>query len=393
VDLRPADDHVEIAIDTPDGPTRLTADWLVACDGAKSPVRDMLGLAFDGASFEDRFLIADVRMLADFPTERWFWFDPPFHPGRSALLHRQPDDVWRIDLQLGPDADPAVERLPERVVPRLRAMLGESVPFELVWTSVYGFQCRRLQRFTHGRVMFAGDSAHQVSPFGARGANSGIQDADNLAWKLDLVLRGAAPAGLIASYDAERVPAADENIGHSTRATDFIAPVSPMAQAMRATVLEFAHDDPNFRALVNSGRLSRASSYPRSPLVTPDTDDFIGGPGPGDPPIDAPLFDADGRPTWLLDRIGHGFTLLTEAERPASADAARSLADALGIALLSFGAAGAFMDPDGVTRRRWDGRDGTVWLLRPDGHVAARSRAPTKPWLATALARACGHVT
>jgi 3-(3-hydroxy-phenyl)propionate hydroxylase len=149
----------------------------------------MMGLDFAGEVFDDRFLIADVKMTADFPTERWFWFQPPFHGGQSALLHKQPDDVWRIDLQLGRDADAEAEKRPENVVPRIRRMLGHDA-FSLEWVSVYTFQCRRLERFVHGRVIFAGDAAHQVSPFGARGANSGIQDAENLAWKLALVLRG-----------------------------------------------------------------------------------------------------------------------------------------------------------------------------------------------------------
>ena len=138
--------------------------------------------------FEDQFLIADVKMTAEFPTERWFWFDPPFHAGRSALLHKQPDDIWRIDLQLNPDADPAVEKRPENVRPRIARMLGHD-KFEFEWISLYKFQCRRMEKFIHGRVIFAGDAAHQVSPFGARGANSGLEDAENLAWKLDRVLR------------------------------------------------------------------------------------------------------------------------------------------------------------------------------------------------------------
>ncbi len=185
-----------------------------------SGLRGMVGADFSGEVFEDQFLIADVKMTAEFPTERWFWFDPPFHSGQSALLHRQPDDVWRIDLQLGPDADPAEERRPEKVRPRIARMLGHD-DFDFEWISVYKFQCRRMQRFLHERVIFAGDAAHQVSPFGARGANSGLEDAENIAWKLALVLAGNAPASLLASYDAERGPAADENIRASTHATDF----------------------------------------------------------------------------------------------------------------------------------------------------------------------------
>ncbi len=210
--MRAAAEGVALTIETPDGAYDLTCDYLIAADGSRSAVRALMGLETHGRTFHDRFLIADVRMHAPFPTERWFWFDPPFHPGQSVLLHRQPDDVWRIDFQLGWDADPALERQPERVIPRVRALLGADAGFELVWCSVYTFSCQRMERFRHGRVLFAGDAAHGVSPFGARGANGGVQDAENLAWKLAWVLKGRAPDALLDSYGAEREAAADENI-------------------------------------------------------------------------------------------------------------------------------------------------------------------------------------
>src|SRR5262249_38676523 len=131
------------------------------------------------------------------------------------------------------------------------------------------FNCRRLERFVHGRVIFVGDAAHQVSPFGARGANSGMQDAENLAWKLAAVLDGEADAGLIESYDLERMQAADENIGHSTRPTDFIAPHSAAERRLRDAVLGLAPHAEFARRMVNSGRLSVATIYD-SPLTTPD---------------------------------------------------------------------------------------------------------------------------
>ncbi len=212
-------DGALLAVDTPHGPYRLHAQWLLACDGARSPLREALGLPFTGQVFRDRFLIADVVMQAPFPTERWFWFDPPFHPGQSVLLHKQPDDVWRIDFQLGWDADPEAEKDPARVRARVEAMLGPDVPFDLEWVSVYTFRCRRMERFRHGRTFFLGDAAHQVSPFGARGGNGGVQDADNLCWKLAAVLKGEAPDALLDTYDSERIPAADENILNSTRPT------------------------------------------------------------------------------------------------------------------------------------------------------------------------------
>lgn len=168
VSLKQTDAYAQLAVETPDGIFTMEAQWVIACDGANSDTRRMVGAEFKGQFFQDRFLIADVRMKAEFPTERWFWFDPPFHPGQSVLLHRQSDNIWRIDFQLGWDANPDEEKTPERVIPRIRAMLGETTEFELEWVSIYQFACRRIDNFRHGRILFAGDAAHQVSPFGAR---------------------------------------------------------------------------------------------------------------------------------------------------------------------------------------------------------------------------------
>ena len=264
----------------------INANYVAACDGSKSTIKRSLGLESQGRVFQDRFLIADVRMTADFPTERWFWFDPPFHPNQSVLLHRQPDNVWRIDFQLGWDADPEEEKKPERIKPRVQALLDKAcmkTDFELVWASVYTFACSRMEKFVHDRVIFAGDAAHGVSPFGARGANSGVQDAENLAWKLALVLQGfdkPSPNGkelslskgcaLLASYGTEREYAADDNIKQSTRSTDFITPKSEISHMFRRAVLDLARAHPFARSLVNSGRLSTATYLPFSQLHTDD---------------------------------------------------------------------------------------------------------------------------
>ena len=374
----PGSDGVRVEIDTPDGPYAIEADWLVAADGARSTVRRRLGLDFVGEVFEDRFLIADVKMEAEYPTERWFWFEPPFHAGQSALLHRQPDNVWRIDLQLGRDADPEEERKPERVLPRLKRMLGNR-PFDLEWVSVYTFQCRRLERFVHGRVLFAGDAAHLVSPFGARGANSGVQDAENLAWKLALVLDRKAPESLMESYDRERVAAADENISHSTRSTDFIAPRSSVERLFRNAVLELAAHTAFAKRMVNSGRLSMPCVY-RTPLSTPDEDAWDGQARLGAPAPDAPLTDARGR-CWLLNRLSPGFNLVHVA------DGTRPDVPAA-VSVVSVGE--DLRDETGQFMRRYDARPGSAYLLRPDQHLAARFRACDRAKLEMALARATG---
>ena len=397
VSVHPHADFVELQVETPDGVYALEAGWLIACDGARSPIRTHLGLDIEGRIFMDRFLIADVVMKAPFPAERWFWFDPPFHRHQSVLLHREADDVWRIDFQLGWDADPAEERKPENVIPRIQAMLGPGREFELEWVSVYTFQCRRMARFNHGRVLFAGDAAHQVSPFGARGANSGIQDTDNLVWKLKLVIDGLAPARLLDSYSDERCFAADENILNSTRSTDFITPKSAASRTLRNAVLQLAQQHAFARKLVNSGRLSVPSFYTESSLNTPDTDAFASRMVPGAPIDDAPVA-VDGRSGWLLDQVGNRFQLLVYADDPASvaAQELRLLADApiavepiiVSPTVGRHPDARVLHDAKGLFAKRFDARDGSAWLLRPDQHVAARWRAldATRVRAAVALA-------
>jgi 3-(3-hydroxy-phenyl)propionate hydroxylase len=394
-------DHVVLSVDTPDGAYQLEADYLVAADGGKSAVRGLLGLESHGRIFRDRFLIADVKMTADFPTERWFWFDPPFHPGQSVLLHRQPDNVWRIDFQLGWDADPALETQPERVIPRIQALLGKDARFELEWVSIYTFCCLRMDEFRHGRVLFAGDSAHGVSPFGARGANSGVQDADNLAWKLRLVIDGNAPDSLLDSYAREREYAADENILNSTRATDFITPKSAVSRLFRDAVLQLSKDYAFARKLVNSGRLSMPSVYGETPLNTPDRDAFSPAMRPGAPAADVPV-RVQGEADWLLWQTGNEFTgiYFAGAEGDHDRRAIRELealagdripVQALVIAPAGQGAPGMLEDSDGLFAARYDARPGTFYLLRPDQHVCARWRYVDAQAVRAAVARATGN--
>jgi 3-(3-hydroxy-phenyl)propionate hydroxylase len=375
-----------LAIETPDGPYRIAADYVIACDGARSALRGMLGLDFSGEVFEEQFLIADVKMSGDFPAERWFWFDPPFHPGGSALLHKQPNDIWRIDLQLPPTADAEVEKRPENVRPRIARMLGHA-QFELEWVSIYRFRCLRLARFIHDRVIFAGDAAHQVSPFGARGANSGVQDAENLGWKLAAILKGQilksqARAGLLASYDSERGEAADENLGHSTRSTDFIAPQSPAERVLRDAALSLARHHDFAKRMVNSGRLSAPTAYSASPLSTPDQSEWTVGPPPGAPIPDARLRTKTGQDTFLSASLGPDFTLMVRGgERPDLP---------AGITLLNIGPDGCF-DRFGDIASRFGLEPGAAYLIRPDGHVAARFATWDRAGVLAAHARALGR--
>lgn len=402
VGISQSGDCVELTVETPDGRNTVRAAYVIAADGSRSTVRSLMGLESKGRTFKDRFLIADVRMKADFPTERWFWFDPPFHPNQSVLLHKQPDNVWRIDFQLGWDADPVAEKAPEQVIPRVQALLGKDVEFELEWVSIYTFSCLRMEQFRHGRVLFAGDSAHGVSPFGARGANSGVQDADNLAWKLKLVLDRKAPAVLLDTYGYEREQAADENILNSTRATDFITPKSPVSKTFRDAVLLLSKHYPFARTIVNSGRLSLPTTYRGSPLSTPDADEFAGTMAPGAPSTDAPV-GIQGRDGWLLSLLGSGFTGLYfagDGDIPRSdMEVMRALTDmdvpikpvivlpSTAPATDTSGLA-AVVDAQGLVKKRFDARPGTYYLLRPDQHVCGRWRRLDNDTVRSALLRA-----
>ena len=371
---------VRLTVGTPDGAYQLDCDWLIAADGARSFCRKSLGLEFEGRTFDDQFLIADIKTKADMPPVRRFWFAPTFTDADSALLHMQPDDVWRLDFQIGPEADAAEEMQIENVMRRVRGMLGDEIEPDLEWISVYRFQSRCIRNFVHGRVIFTGDAAHQVSPFGARGANSGIQDAENLAWKLQLVLKELAPESLLDSYNAERTYAAEENIRHSTQSTDFIAPKGVVSLAYRNAVLSLAKQYKFARPLINSGRLSTPTIHRESMLNTADVDSWSGKLMPGAPAADAPLQSPEGE-SWLLSQLKGEFTLLyfTEDAVPELVEAElRSLSQNLvpvkplliGLKPESQGV--SVFDLQGLAALRYDARNGTTYLLRPDQHICAR---------------------
>ena len=375
VDVAQQDGHVTVRIETPDGTYQLHGQYLLACDGANSQVRRQFGLEFEGRHFEERFLIADVKMEADFPSERWFWFAPNFHSGKSALLHKQPDNIYRIDLQLGPDADIEEEKRPENVIPRIEKIVGGR-PFTLDWISVYSFNCRRIEQFVHERVIFVGDSAHVVSPFGARGGNGGIHDVDNLCWKLAAIIRGEASAELLQSYDEERVRGADENIRNSSWTSRFMSPDGAVDMAFRNAVLGLAIDHPFAQRLVNAGRLSVPCSQEASSLTSADVDLFDVPIRLGMACLDAPVISAAGR-DWLLRQLGNKFTLLIIGNALPQAD--REFLDDLVVVRIG---AGGFADCEGKVEARY-GRG--VYLIRPDQHVAARWNDPGVEQIRAAL--------
>lgn len=394
-------DHTLLSIETPNGPYQIKADWLIACDGARSPIRGMIDQSSQGRIFKDRFLIADVRMKAQYPAERWFWFDPPFHPNQSVLLHSQPDGVWRIDFQLGWDADPIEEVKEENVRPRIQALLGKEVDFDFEWISIYTFACERMNKFRFGRILFAGDAAHRVSPFGARGANSGVQDTDNLAWKLDLHLRSKAPESILDTYCSERRFAAEENLQHSSRATDFITPKSEISTLFRNTVLRLAKDHDFARGMVNSGRLSTPSTYENSPLNTADTSIFASTVAIGSPAADAPL-SLQKLDTWWLNHLGKNFTLAVFNPDQNQVTELQALQENSLLTIVLIYPESHVPNPttrdfviihdiSGIWQKRYDALASSTYLFRPDQHLCARWRKINTESIQAAVQRACGH--
>lgn len=349
VDCKQNKNKVMVTIDTPDGSYQLSCNHLIAADGASSTIREILGLSMKGQSFADNFLICDIKISdrqTQFSNQRCYWFNPPFHTQGSVLLHRQPDNVYRIDFQLGDRADPVYENKIENISKRLCSMLGHS-DWSLEWSSVYRFRCRRLDSFIHGNVIFLGDSAHQVSPFGARGANGAIASAENLGWKLGSFLQGRAGKKILQTYNHERGIAADENINQSTMSAIFISPPSRATKKMRDKILHLSQHAPNSRPLINSGRLSTAAHYPSATLVE-----------------DAPLTKKN---TWLLEQLGGSFTLMCIAPTP------QLKTKIIHYTATHTGCTSLFLSKkDRVAIERLNISPGEVLLVRPDQYIISR---------------------
>ena len=328
---------VSATFETGAGPVTHRSSYLAGTDGAHSSVRHALEVPFVGYSFDDRFLIADVRAELPFTAERHFHFDPPWNPGRQVLIHPQPDGVWRIDWQVPPDTDAESERDAGRLETRIRAVVGSS-DYELVWMTAYRFSQRLADAFHAGRAFLAGDAAHVMSPFGARGLNSGVADAENLAWKLAWVVRGDAPPDLLDSYAAERRPVARENLRVTDATMRFMAPHGPVRRAWRNVVLRMAPRSRWFRGRVNSGRLAEPARYALENRGR-GASELLGSVAP-----DARLA-AGGR---LRDRLGRGFVAVVP----------RTTGSPTRLDLVGVG-------PDTAYGRE------SAWLVRPDGHVAA----------------------
>jgi 3-(3-hydroxy-phenyl)propionate hydroxylase len=402
-----SDGGVRLAVDTPAGPYTLPADWLVAADGARSGIRSLLDLKLEGSSYEGRFVIADIRIDLPLPTERMAFFDPAWNPGNTVLMHREPHGIWRIDYQLPPGETPEQALAPESMAARINAQL-ESIghagtPWEMDWSSVYSARTLTLPDYVHGRVLFTGDAAHLLPIFGVRGANTGFQDAQALAWRLALVAQGVSPAALLATYSAERVGAAREIIDEAGKSTRFMTPPTRGFRLLRDAVLSLSLTQP-FVGPLYHWRTSRPHEYAHSALNSVGDDNllFKAGPGHGAPPQNVQL----GADDYLLDHIGHGFTLLYFTAGPALPQPLLDVVTqwrALGLLLRVLavgsttpvaGADATLADAHGRVRQRHGVlASGAAYLLRPDQHVCARWMSLDATRLNTALQAATANTT
>lgn len=384
--VTPLADGVRVDVETPAGSYTIEADHLIDATGANSPIRTQLGIDAHPSRSTDRWCISDVRFKKPLPTERWTWVDAPFNEGRAVWQHLMGDGVWRIDYQMPEDCDTAHISKPEVAGARLREQLGPGVEFEFVWIGPYGYRDHLLDNFRHGRIVFIGDSAHVVSPFGARGGNSGIQDAANLGWKLALVAQGLAGDALLDTYDAERRPAAVENRRVTSRSARFLAPRSPAEHTLRRAVVALASRHAFARALVNTGRMSVANDYPAATHL----------PEGGRSVQNLPLHHLDGTSTTLMELLADGTRCLGLwfAPTPAEAAAVADLAASLPLRLVAVGGDSGLptLQPaEMLARHLGDPADGSLCIVRPDAYRAALLTDPTPASISAAVHTALAH--
>jgi 3-(3-hydroxy-phenyl)propionate hydroxylase len=383
-----AESGVRLRVETPQGDYEIEGDWLVACDGGASFVREQLGARSQTHLFDDIWCIADIRPTSGNPCERRLWMDAAFNAGGVALNHNMAEGVCRFNFQISHYEDPEKAGTIEALRERLEQALGPGVDYEFVWTGVWRYKRRLLDQFVHGRVIYVGDSAHQVPPFGARGGNAGVADADNLGWKLAAVVKGQADPSLLDSYHDERHAAAVENAEVTSRSARFLAPDTPGRRLFRDAVLDLAQDLPAIRPMVNTGRLAVAQPYRASPLNLGGEWTGEDGVAEGEPPVDGELRWPDGRDGALLDLVRDGFAIVwfVPDGEELSEDAAKAWAEVAApvrrITItreLRRSRVENAQDRTGSLFAAYGGEAGVTYVLRPDGYVAYRAAGLVKP--------------
>jgi 2-polyprenyl-6-methoxyphenol hydroxylase-like FAD-dependent oxidoreductase len=273
VDLRQDGTGVDATLARGEGTERVRAAWLVGCDGAHSVVRKQLDLPFEGGTYEDRFMLADVKITWDTRDDRvstWFADD-----GIMACFPL-PDARWRL-IMTATEGAAEVPTLAELQALFERRTGTSAMLSDLVWSSTFRIHCRQVAQYRDDRVFLAGDAAHIHSPAGGQGMNTGIQDAHNLAWKLAHVHKGLARDRLLGSYHEER-----HAVGQSVlRGTDVATRVAVQRNAVvRGTRDELARFLTSFEVLQQ--RVAREMAeltvhYERSSLSAEHTTSMLQG--------------------------------------------------------------------------------------------------------------------
>jgi 2-polyprenyl-6-methoxyphenol hydroxylase-like FAD-dependent oxidoreductase len=340
-------DGAEATLRRADGGQEIVhADWLAGCDGAHSIVRHTLAAPFSGETLGGDWILADVHMKGyPFPDTEIavYWAREgvlpifPITPGRYRVLANVP---------------PSGEDHPrDATLEEVQAILEQRGPrgatlFDPIWLSSFRINSRKVASYRSGRVFLTGDAAHVHSPAGGEGMNTGMQDAFNLAWKLALAVHGICGEALLDTYSPERSYVGDEVLKDTARLTAVGTLSNPVAEDLRNIVgriaLGFA---PVQHAFVD--HMSQVSvGYPESPMNGPAHRSLHPAPGQRMAPIaGAPAFGAGDAPR---------FTLLASSS-PSVTNVLASYPRLLNEALERP------PTPDGV------------WLIRPDGYVAAAS--------------------
>ncbi|WP_370298247.1 FAD-dependent monooxygenase [Pontibacterium sp.] len=390
-------DGVALTVDTPEGEYQLHSDWLVASDGARSAVRGMMGLRMEGDSYTGSFVIADIKIDIDLPTERLAFFDPDWNPGNTILMHKEPEGIWRLDYQLPVGETPEEALQPESLHKRIQAqldMIGVTAEWEMDWCSVYSARAMTLPDYVNDRVLFTGDAAHMLPIFGVRGANTGWQDCHNMAWKLAFKIKGWAPDHLLPSYSQERVVAAWEIIDEASKSTRFMTPPDRGFRLLRDATLSLSLTQPFVRPLFH-WRTSRAHDYVESVLNCNRDDNarFTAGPANGSPLQNIKLGEND----YLFDHLGASIYLFyfsDQAELPQSLLLLKEAVARSGVPFeivqicrqaLQVTGHMLIQDADGHMHERYGAEEGTTYLIRPDQHVAARWKQQDNGDVLTAL--------
>jgi 2-polyprenyl-6-methoxyphenol hydroxylase-like FAD-dependent oxidoreductase len=237
VGLTQETDRVRATLKQPDGTTReITAAWIAGCDGARSSVREMNGIEFVGAPYEHVFFVADTEMTGPMVPEElnvYLW-----RGGFHLFFPLRGTDHWRLVGILPKPMRGRDDLTLDDVIPSIKEEAGAGLEVRgCRWFSTYRIHHRRAAKFRNGRCFVLGDAAHIHSPVGAQGMNTGLQDAYNLAWKLDLVLSGRAPAALLDSYESERLPVAERLLSTTDSLFSIIVSDTTLAGLFRSYVM------------------------------------------------------------------------------------------------------------------------------------------------------------